>query len=143
MSQKKIVKSLKVFVLEDEIDRYPRNQILAALVGHTVTVARNVPEAKRVYKGGYDLLLLDHDMEGFFEDPEANHGNTGTAFVRWLVQRWRDQTSPLDEDELPDVILHSQNPSGRKEMSLTLRDAGADVQQVPFSPDYVKALRDL
>src|ERR1044071_7427164 len=62
------VKKLRIFVLEDEIGHYPRNQIREVLKDFNVTYATNVIEAQLAYKGPYDLLLLDHDMEGFYED---------------------------------------------------------------------------
>src|ERR1043166_489106 len=91
---------LKIFILEDEIDQYPRNQLKDILRNHELTIARNAHEAKDLYKGGYDILLLDHDMEGFYEDPEAKHKNTGTWFVRWLVE------NDVNEPKHPGVLIH-------------------------------------
>lgn len=131
-----MTKKFKIFILEDEIGRWPRCQILHALEGHEVTFATSVPEAKTTYKGHYDLLLLDHDMEGFYEDPSAAHGNTGTAFVNWLV----DQHLKLPQQ----IILHSQNPVGRKAMRERLADVGyTNVDECPFGPAYIKHLKTL
>src|SRR5690242_9390526 len=108
-----------IFVLEDEIDRYPREQIKMALHGHNLTIARNVPEAKELFVGPYDLILLDHDMEGFYE--KSDHPNTGYQFCKWLVDA---KCSPK-----PQVILHSHNPVGRKNMRLLLEEYGFSVDE--------------
>lgn len=129
MSEKK----LKVFVLEDEIGHYPRNQIISALKAHDLTVATSFPDSKKKFEGPYDLLLLDHDMEGQFED--SNHPNTGYQFVKWLVDK-----EPVPK---PEVVLHSQNPVGRKNMRLLLEEHGFSVSEFAFGPKYVEALKGI
>jgi CheY-like chemotaxis protein len=126
---------LKVFVLEDEIDRLPRCAIISALVGHEVDVAKNVPEAKEVYKGGYDILLLDHDMEGFYEDSE--HPNTGYQFVKWLV----DGLGRIDGATRPYIVIHSHNNYGRANMRKLLEDYGFEVDEFPFNSQYIGELK--
>ena len=126
---------MKIFILEDEIGFYPRNQIKDVLRKHDLTIAASVPEAIKLYKGGYDLLLLDHDMGGYFEDPEAAHGNTGTAFCKWLVG--------LDLPKPKQVILHSQNPQGRKSMLWLLREHGfKNIEECAFGVKYVNLLKE-
>lgn len=126
---------MNIFVLEDEIDRYPRNQITSALINHELTVARSFADAKARYVcGKYDILLLDHDMEGYYADSEEP--NTGYQFVKWLVEQ--------NEQPKPEVILHSQNPVGRQNMHLLLRDHGyTKITEFAFGPRYVEALKSI
>ncbi len=122
----------KIFILEDEIDKLPRKEILSILKGHTITIAKNVEEAKHLYTHPYDLLLLDHDMEGFYED--SNHPNTGFQFTVWLV-----------EQKLPPVraIVHSQNDKGSfKMMSHLNKNGWTDISRRYFGPDYLKHLKE-
>ena len=93
---------MQIFILEDEIDQYPREQLKQVLKKHELTIAKSCDEAIEKFCGPYDLLLLDHDMEGNYEyRPE--YPNTGYQFVRWLMEWWADEKKPQ-------VILHSHNP---------------------------------
>lgn len=125
---------MKIFVLEDEIDRYPRNQIVEVLgKTHELTIARSFEEATRVWAGPYDLYLLDHDMHGYYENSDAP--NTGYQFVKWLTEQENIGTKQ--------AVLHSQNPVGRRNMLLHLSERQWTTQEVPFGKDYVAALRTL
>ncbi len=121
---------MKAFLLEDEIHFAPRNLILEALLGHNLTIAKSVGEAKRLYSPSYDLLLLDHDMEGHFE--LSSHPNTGFQFVKWLVYNHNYPKAP--------VILNSQNPTGRGNMRGLLLRHKWEVEEHPFSMGYVNLL---
>lgn len=130
---------MKIFILEDEIDSYPRNQLKDVLNGHTLTIAKSVPEAKIKYKGGYDLLLLDHDMNGMYNKPLSCDGNTGSYFAHHLVDFHRG-----DKESLPrQVVLHSQNPVGRDYMRSVLENAGFICDECPFGPTYVNMLKKI
>ncbi len=121
---------MRIFCLDDEIDFHPRRAIVETLSGHDLTIARNINEAKKVYAHPYDLLLLDHDMEGFFED--SNHPNTGYQFCVWLV-----------EQQVPKVptLLHSQNNVGRDKMWKLLTNNDWHVSGCPFSHGYLELLK--
>ena len=130
--------SMQVFILEDEIDRYPRNQIKDVFgVNHNLTIAKSCEEGIKLFPtvfGGYDLILLDHDMEGNYEYRDE-YPNTGYQFVKWLVDKLR----PCGE-----VWLHSHNPVGRKRMRELLEDHGWNIGgEIPFSPKYVEALKKI
>ena len=133
-------KRLNVFILEDEIDRYPRIQLKQVLEGkHELTIARSCDDAAEKYPTGmpYDLLLLDHDMEGDYEyRPE--YPNTGYQFLKWLTFNH----CPELGGTYPQVILHSHNPVGRKRMRDLLEQHGFDVSESPFGPAYVKQLKE-
>ncbi len=126
---------MKIFILEDEIGQYPRQQIVEVLAEkHTLTVAKSYDEGVALFCGPYDVLLLDHDMEGNYEY-RPNYPNTGHQFVKWFVQ-----LTPQECD--PQIILHSQNGVGRRNMRLLLEDFGYRPTEVPFGPTYVKLLKE-
>lgn len=130
---------MKIFVLEDEIERLPRSAIVQALEGHEVTYAKSFDEAIGLYLGPYDLLLLDHDMEGFFEN--SNHPNTGYQFCRWLID------GPYDGEMLdgpkPHVVIHSHNYVGAEKMQSLLEDFGFVVEKFPFNSQYISQLKQV
>lgn len=128
---------MKIFVLEDEIDTAPRKQIQEVLKKHELTLARSCPDAIEKYQlGTYDMLLLDHDMEGKFE--KIDYPNTGSTFVKWLVER----DTPTLADGTPRlVILHSHNAEGKKFMKGLLEQYGWSVISTYFDKKYVEAIR--
>lgn len=126
---------MNVFILDDEIDRYPRNQIVEVLKKHNLIVAQSCDEAMEKFTGPYDLLLLDHDMEGDYEyRPE--YPNTGYQFVKWLTEGdwW--------EEKKPQVILHSHNPVGKERMRALLEEHEFPVDVTYFGPAYVRQLKE-
>lgn len=125
---------LHIFLLEDETGFYPRSQLLEVLAPHDVTLATTCEEAKKLYKGNYDLVLLDHDFIGRFDD--SKNPNTGFQFLKWMLEKYGKMKKPQ-------VILHSQNPTGRKNMKDLLNDYGWEADECPFGPDYIKLLRKL
>lgn len=129
---------MKIFVLEDEIGRYPRIQIVEALKGHDLTIATSCDEAKAKYtqSGPFGLLLLDHDLEGNYE-LRPDYPNTGLQFVKFLATF--EQAGPK-----PQVYIHSWNNVGARNMQNHLLDHNWPiVERVPFGMDYVKALKAL
>lgn len=126
---------MKIFILEDEIGKYPRNEIIKVLEGHQVTVATNIYDAAKIYKAGtYHLLLLDHDMHGYYQSPEEE--DTGHQFVKWLVNQELGIVQPK-----PPVILHSQNQEARRAMASLLFSHKFRVMEKPFGQDYINYLR--
>lgn len=122
---------MKIFLLEDEIDKFPRNAILEALKGHELTLARSAQEARELYDPPYGLMLLDHDMNGYFED--SSHPNTGYQFCAWLtISQQGSKRSP--------VLLHSQNPAGRRKMADLLVRHRWTVSEFAFCREYVQHL---
>lgn len=125
---------MRIFILEDEINQWPRNQILEILKDHDLTIATSCDEAKAKYvKGGYDLILLDHDMRGFFD--ASDFPNCGYQFVEWLISQ-----GEVGKQRAP-IMLHSQNPTGRRNMYIALDQSGYTVAQMPFSNAYLAWLK--
>jgi len=117
---------LKIFVLDDEIHKWPRNAIKPALAGNEVVCAMSAMHAKEIFKPVHDLLLLDHDMLGYYQD--SGHPNTGYQFAAWMVQEFPDYK--------PKVVLHSQNNTGRSAMKQLLVKFGFIIMEFPFCEAY-------
>lgn len=127
-------KLLKVFILDDECHpaayRWP---IAAILSRHKPVIALNPKQGVELYTFDFDILLLDHDMEGFY-GYDFEYENTGSWFARWL----RDNVDK--HSKLPEVILHSHNSDGRKNMRSILQPAGFPCQEIAFGLEYLGAL---
>lgn len=124
---------MRIFILEDEAHRYPRNEIVKVLKHHKITLCVNSYDARADYRPDvYDLLLLDHDMRGCYDDPGFH--DTGFQFVKHLVE--------LKHKVKPDVILHSQNDKGRRAMKELLLEHKFHVRDFYFGPDYLKYLKE-
>ena len=117
---------MKIFILEDEIycmrhhggGPSPRSSILQDVKGHDVTVCESINEAMEKWDPPYDLLLLDHDMEGHFEF-NPDHHNTGMVWLRWLLKDGWTKGIPK-----PWVILHTWNDEARKRQRKILEANG-------------------
>jgi hypothetical protein len=125
----------KIFILEDEIDTYPRNQIPAIFADHTMVLARSREEAGNIWIGNYDLMLFDHDMRGFF-DP-STYPNTGYMFLANLCQ----SRGTINQLKHGIVMLHSQNTEGRQNMSDLLTKHAIPHESHFFGPSYLQRLR--
>lgn len=128
---------MKCFILEDEIYKQPRIEILRILSGHELTITTSCEMAKNCYRynGNYGLILLDHDMHGYPEPSES--ANTGYQFVKWLTTEgnWLTNNNPR-------FILHSQNSIGRRNMKDLLVKHKFQVDEFYFGPEYLRFLRE-
>lgn len=132
---------MKIFILEDEIDFYPRIQIREVLERkHDLTIARSCDDAIEKFNHPYDLLLLDHDMEGNYEY-RTDYPNTGYQFLKWLMAHWKAY-GDLNNWVKPQVILHSHNPVGKENMRALLAEHGFSVTVACFGQAYVKQLKE-
>jgi len=129
---------MHIFILDDEINSgglSNRSNLKDILGRHNLTLATSCAEAEKVYKTGtYDLLLLDHDMEGFFETTK-DHPNTGLQFCKWLVKNEPKAHRPPD-------LIHSHNPYGKRAMRLLLEDYGFKAEEHFYGRAYEKALEE-
>lgn len=133
--------SMRIFVFDDEVHiggLDQRDDLKKVLAGHELTFATTPDEAIKVYTGEYDLMLLDHDMEGFPEH-RMDYPNTGFKFVQWLTQKEVMKVHPVNK---PQVILHSHNHKGRARMMHLLNLAGFHVAEMPYSHKYIQFLKD-
>ena len=125
---------MRVFVLEDSVSRivcfkeifwdYPRTQL---------EIVDNVISAKELFKGNYDLILLDHDLtDEHYEDKTITVG-TGSEFAFWLAETQTPEQGP--------VLIHSFNPDGAQRMFKTLEEACWTVIKFPFGIDFLARLQ--
>lgn len=119
---------MRIFILDDEIET-SRSQLAKILSKHELTLAKTVNEGVLKFKGPYDLLLLDHDL-GLGKD------NVGTKFVEALLLMVNSKGPK------PSVVLHSQNPVGRKAMRLLLEDKNWHAVEFGYGEKYLKFLGD-
>lgn len=127
---------MRVFILDDEIYKH-RNPIVQILQNknHELTIATSCEDAKKKYEGDYDLLLLDHDMEGYINTSDIP--NCGYQFVLWLVKQ------QFNEDKLPQVIVHSQNHQGAALMVRALVKDGYKATPYFYSFSFLKWLENI
>ena len=126
---------MKIFVLDDELvtsGYEKRDQLPKVLAGHDLTLALTLEEAKEKFKPPYDLMLLDHDLNGQFNP--VGSPNTGLQFVMWMVNV--KQPAPL-----PQIILHSVSARGRAAMAQILEEYGYHYLEYPFSSKYIDFLK--
>lgn len=60
-------------------------------------------------------ISLDHDL-----DIQATLGNTPTEKTGYDVVTWIEEKVLMDNWHLPNIIVHSMNPSGKKRMEQVL-----------------------
>ena len=126
---------MRIFILEDEIHEPGgldgRHRLKHILRKHELTLATSRCEGEELYRPGtYDLMLLDHDLEGRPECRPDYH-NTGWQFVKWLVEY---ETKPVP------TIIHSHNYDGGKKMMDLLTANGWKVERHFYGRAYETAL---
>jgi CheY-like chemotaxis protein len=112
----------RVFVLEDNpvrIEIIKENWFQFA----EFDIATSFKEAVELFSDNYDLLMLDHDLGGkiFVSSKDED---TGANFLRWFVaNKFKDC----------DIIIHSHNPVGSKNMEEILtRNGYYKAIRIPF-----------
>jgi CheY-like chemotaxis protein len=102
----------KVLVLDDDVIRleaFKKN-----LIGHTVTCVMTAEDAiSELKKDGWDYVFLDHDLGGQIYVPSGP--GTGYEVAQWI------HNNP--EKKPKNVIIHSFNEPGRKNMYSLIPDA--------------------
>jgi len=106
---------MRIFILEDDPARkIAFEQALGVFekgFPHEVTICSflgGVGGAYINFEGEYDLIMLDHDLGGA-QMVSPDEEETGTAFVKWLVENNKLKNGPK-------VIIHSWNPDGARRM---------------------------
>ena len=100
-------------------------QIFAKLfAGHAVDHFEHVDDALKAAHGGhYDLLMLDHDLDGL-EMVDPIEYNCGTTFVTLLEAPHLVKTAQ--------IIVHSHNSVAAENMMAILKRKGYTVVKLPF-----------
>lgn len=117
---------INILILEDAEIRIDAFKTI--LAHHRPVICKDVESAKEAYlqRESWDLLLLDHDLGGeIYVDPLEP--NTGTQFVRWLMQQVRPPRCR--------VIIHSHNHQAAQGMESDLTRADWSVARQPFGAD--------
>ena len=164
---------MKIYVLDDELNPpggyEKRDQLPKVLAGHDLTLALTLEEAKEKFKPPYDLMLLDHDLNGTFNP--VGSPNTGLTFIQWMVEQpynccprvkqrifcnecgyGRSEAMYCSNEDqegiphkppapLPQIILHSVSQKGRKAMHDILDEYGYHVLEYPFNQKYIEFLK--
>ena len=116
---------MRILILEDDPERQIRFR--RKMIGHYVVITEFAAEAIRLLQEeNWNLLCLDHDLGGKVFVDSSTESNTGYAVAKWLEEH---------PDRQPNqILLHSLNPSGRKNMADCLPDA----QEAPFAWDLME-----
>lgn len=75
-----------------------------------------------VSKNNYDMVFLDHDLsyEAVMCDPNNIEEKTGTDVAKWICENKKP-------NELNEIVIHSLNPVGSKNMVSILFEYGFSV----------------
>ena len=121
---------MKVFVLEDDIDRIMRFR--QKLHKHQVTYCDWVEEAKKLLKdGAYDVIFLDHDLGGEIM-VDSNDPNTGYQLAKWI----KEQGLTFDQ-----IIIHTCNPIGGDNIQKEVQGCSKNITRMPF-PLLITAMEE-
>lgn len=107
----------KILILEDNHDRI--NTFKEKFKKDDVYFFDNVQEAIKAYDlfAPFDVIFLDHDLDNEIYVPSGDP-NTGYQFAKFLETK----------ESLPQIIIHSMNVVGAKNIKNILPDA----EIVPF-----------
>lgn len=111
---------MNVFILEDNQERINKfhNKYPYA------NIVEDVDTAKEILKNfKYDIAFLDHDLEGKIY-VDSNEYNTGMTLVKWIIE---------NKIKIDTIVVHSCNVCAGDEMVFKLKDAGYNVQRIPFT----------
>lgn len=108
------------------------------------TVVRTVQEALPLLDQEWDEIYLDYDMGGkpYETDDSLTIMPVVDRLVEIALKRWEDSGFDLDYYEtprLPTIYIHTQNPVGRKRITLAL-ERYYQIEQVmmfTFAPDQM------
>lgn len=129
---------MRVFILEDDPERIAlfRDVFREPLV--QLTVATTVEEAKFLWAPPYNLVCLDHDLDGrTFVDPASER--CGMEFVRWLPSRIDQPRDGLG----PYIFIHSLNGGAADQMSRLLYRKNYNCMLCPFGSQLLSGLAHL
>jgi CheY-like chemotaxis protein len=105
---------MRIFILDDSKERL--HTFSSKLIGHVVFTAMTASEAISILEreSPFDHIYLDHDLGGQAMVPSGP--GTGYEVAQWLSQH-PEKTINCD------IIIHSFNPDGAKNMASFLPTA--------------------
>lgn len=90
-----------------------------SLKKHKLTVCHHANAAiKALKRGSFDIVFLDHDLEGQPADPEDT--NCGSEVARFIAEH---------DVRCGQIILHTENRIGREAMEAILNEC----ESIPYS----------
>jgi CheY-like chemotaxis protein len=114
---------MKILFLDDDNERIEKFN----KYGFDATIVKNAEDAiKELSSNNFDVVFLDHDLEGVFNDPAGK--NTGSEVVRHILA---NPVPPATR-----FIVHSFNYKEAWNMAKSLHNAGYETRYYPFGDDY-------
>jgi hypothetical protein len=114
---------MKVLFIDDEVYRYERmveTQYINSDAVHVDTALKAIDAI--VDDGPWDYIYFDHDLATFVQDPYKRE-ITGNDVAKILIQQeWKPKQ----------VVVHSTNIVGARNIFNTLNDVGVNVIIYPF-----------
>lgn len=117
---------ISIFVLDDDERRH--RWFRKRFTQDEIDITDQIDEAKDLLsKNKYDAIFLDHDLIPEHYEAQDKHDDerTGMAIAMFLAEQKTLQRSAK-------MFVHTRNPDGALRMASLLREAGRDVEYVPF-----------
>lgn len=117
---------ISIFVLDDDERRH--RWFRKRFTQDEIDITDQIDEAKDwLSKNTYDAIFLDHDLipEHYEAQEKHDDNRTGMAIAFFLAQNSKLQRAAK-------IFVHTRNPDGALRMASELREAGRDVEYVPF-----------
>lgn len=116
---------ISVFLLDDDTRRH--RWFRKRFINDEIDITDNIEEAKEYLTANrYDAIFLDHDLiPEHYESSEYDDERTGIAIAFWMAENPQIQPSAM-------IIVHTRNADGALRMVERLREAGRQVEYVPF-----------
>lgn len=118
--------SISIFLLDDDHRRH--RWFRKRFAKDYLDIAENVAEAKEILaEDTFDAVFLDHDLlPEHYESNDHDDEQTGYAIALWLAENPNIQPAAT-------IIVHTRNADAAVRMVEKLRDAGRQVEYVPFT----------
>jgi hypothetical protein len=116
---------ISVFLLDDDERRH--RWFRKRFANDDIDITDQIEEAKNfLSKNRYDAIFLDHDLiPEHYESSKHDDERTGIAIAFWLADNKTIQPAAK-------IFVHTRNADGALRMAEKLREAGRDVEYVPF-----------
>ena len=112
----------KILILDDDQNRH--RQFAVKYQSEDLTHVETATDAIEALKENqYDYVFLDHDLGD--EIMVASGPGTGYEVAEWIANN-------LETKETTQVVLHSLNGPGRKNMMGVLKSGGVKSMEAPF-----------
>lgn len=125
---------IRIFILEDDAQRielFYRNLPLDQV---DLIIAKDIYQARKLWAPPYDIVCLDHDLDGQIM-VDISEENTGSTFVNEVL------TGPLHL-LTGKYFVHSWNPDAGDNMHLNLVNAGVESTRQMFGPRLFVLLKE-